>query len=229
MAHLTKEEFQSAVPAALRGSVNDVVLDHINNIIDTPDTIDAYKNNLLSYVGILSKGRFKVADYVNAVTYVSYKLMDMTNREAFRKTFPNRYRDWEDRELPLKKIDSYVSQYNKGKLVNMIWAETMIPVHVFNHGMFQNMLNEAASIAINGKSEIARVQAIGQILTHTKPPETKKIELDLGVQDNVGGVIDQLREATQRLSDQQLTQLNKGQVTIKRIAEAEIVDKEIEE
>lgn len=42
-------------------------------------------------------------------------------------------------------------------------------------------MNVLIDIAQHGRSEMARVAACKEILLNVKPPETKKIELDIGI------------------------------------------------
>ena len=68
----------------------------------------------------LEKAQFKTEDYLNAVAFVSYKLMGHSNQEAYFKTFPTRYQDMLAAGKSQKDISSFVSIYAKGKLVNLI-------------------------------------------------------------------------------------------------------------
>ena len=58
-------------------------------------------------------------DYVNAVKYVSHKLMGCTNLDAYVKTFPVKYQGFLNQGVLSKDIASYITAYNKSKLVNL--------------------------------------------------------------------------------------------------------------
>lgn len=93
---------------------------------------EAIKDNFLSYTQVLSEGKFKTEDYLSAVMYVSFKLMGMTNQDAYARTFPARYRTLLNNGTSAKDISSYVSMYNKGRLVNLILEKSLIPTWVFD-------------------------------------------------------------------------------------------------
>ena len=79
MSALTVEQFKVALPDKVKKSVNQELIDQINSTLSDPDMYEAYRDNLLSYTKVMSDGRFKVTDYVNAVKYVRHKLMEATN------------------------------------------------------------------------------------------------------------------------------------------------------
>ena len=88
---LQKSEIIAAVPANLRSSISDSLVDKINNAVNDPDEAEAIRNNFISYAVVLREGKFKVADYINAVMYVSYRLMDYNHEEAYARALPARY------------------------------------------------------------------------------------------------------------------------------------------
>lgn len=63
----------------------------VNSISSDPQAASTIRENLISYSGVMRDGKFKTEDYVNAVAYVSYKIMGYTNQESYQRTFPSRY------------------------------------------------------------------------------------------------------------------------------------------
>ena len=120
MTALTVEQFRQALPDKVKKSINQELIDQINTTLSDPDMYEAYRDNLLSYTKVMSDGRFKVAEYINAVKYVSHKLMGCTNIEAYSKTFPDKIARFTAQGVAPKDIASYVTAYNKSKLVNLI-------------------------------------------------------------------------------------------------------------
>ena len=90
MAKLTLEELKLSLPDGVRKTVTDEVLAGVNSAIADPAFYEYYRNNLLSYGHVLKEGKFSVKQYTSAVQYVSYKLMGLTNQEAWMKTFPQK-------------------------------------------------------------------------------------------------------------------------------------------
>lgn len=221
MTALTIEQFKYALPDKVKKSVSQELIDKVNATLSEPELFEAYRENLLSYTKVLTEGRYKVSDYVNAVRYVSHKLMGCTNIEAYSKTFPDKIQRFTTQGVSSKDIASYVSIYNKSKLVNAIFEQTLIPSFVLNQDLYQKALNTQAELMVTARSEKVRSDAANSLLTHLKPPETQKVELDIGVKDD--GSIQRLRNATLELARQQRLMLEAGVVDAKAIAQQSLV------
>jgi hypothetical protein len=91
---LTVEQFQQALPDKVKKSVNQQLIDQINKTLSEPELYEAYRDNLMSYTRVMADGRFKVENYVDAVKYVSHKLMGCSNIDAYTRTFPDKYQNF---------------------------------------------------------------------------------------------------------------------------------------
>ena len=83
----TLDQVKRALPPKLKSSATQTIVDELNNLQDNPVVAEQIRNNFISYTGVLSEGKFKTEDYLNAVKYVSYKLMGNTNKDAYFKTY----------------------------------------------------------------------------------------------------------------------------------------------
>ena len=220
MTTLTIEQFKIALPDKVKKSVNQELIDAINNTLSDPEMFEAYRDNLLSYTKVMADGRFKIQNYVDAVRYVSFKLMGCTNIDAYVKTFPDKYARFVAQGVEPKDIASYVTAYNKSKLVNLIFEQTLIPSYVLNQDLYQKALNVQADLMVNAKSEKVRTDAANSLLSHLKMPETTKVELEIGVREDSS--IAMLRAATIELAKQQRDALQLGQVSAEEVAHARI-------
>ena len=106
---LTKELVQKALPANLKNSVTDSLVDSLNQIAGDPLIAEQIRNNFLSYTNVMKEGKFKTEDYVKAVTYVSHKLMGYSNLEGDIRTFPDRYQKLIANGTSAQDIASHVS------------------------------------------------------------------------------------------------------------------------
>lgn len=218
---MTLEMFKQALPDKVKKSINQELIDQINTTLSNPDEFEAYRDNLLSYTRVMADGRFKVQEYVNAVRYVSFKLMGATNIEAYTKTFPDKYQRFVQQGVASKDIASYVTAYNKSKLVNLIFEQTLIPSYVLNQDLYQKALNVQAELMVGAKSEKVRSDAANSLLTHLKPPEKQKVELEIGVKEDSS--ISQLRAATMELARQQKLALQAGALNAQEVAHSKVV------
>ena len=227
MNPLTKEQFQLALPEKMRKCVNQELLDQINNTLSDPELYETYRENLLSYSTVMADGKFQLPKYLDAVKYVSFKLMGMTNMDAYSRTFPSKLLDFTNRGVAPKDIASYVTAYNKSKLVNLIYEQTLIPTHVLNQDLYQKALNVQHELMLTAKSEKVRCDAANSLLSQLKPPEVKKVELDIAVKED--GSIAKLRAATLALAESQEQSIRVKQVTAQEVAHINFVDVEAKE
>lgn len=222
MTQLTVEEFKSVLPAAVKKSVTQDVLDIVNSAIGEPEFIEAFKENLVGYQYVLTNGKFKLTSYVEAVKYVSHKLMGATNNDAYKRAFPEKIAEFKRRGISDKDISTYVCAYNKNKLVSLIFAQSMIPTHVLNADIFQEAINIQLQLARSAQSEKVRSDAANSLMVQLRPPEVKKIELDIGVKGDES-VITALRETTMELVKQQKLALQSGAITAQDAAHSGLI------
>lgn len=218
---LTIDEFKKALPEKVRRNVNKDLLANINSVISEPEYYEFYRENLLNYAAVMKDGKFKIQNYLDAVKYVSHKLMGHTNIEAYRRTYPHRIQDFTNRGLETAEIHRIVSGHNKSKLVMLLLEQTMVPTWVLNQDLYQKALNVQADLMTSAKSEKVRSDAANSILTQLKQPETQQVELNIGMKEDSS--ISQLRQATLELVAQQKLALQAGAQTAEEIAESAIV------
>jgi hypothetical protein len=222
---LTIEQFQLALPDKVRKSVNQALIDQVNQTLSEPEMYEVYRDNLISYTSVMKDGRFKVQEYLAAVKYVSHKLMGCTNIEAYSKTFPDKMVRFAAQGVPSKDVASYCTAYNKSKLVNLIFEQTMIPVHVLNQDLHQKAINHLAYLMINAKSEKVQAEAATSLVAATKVPVTTKVELDIGVKEDSS--IASLRQTTLELARQQRLMVEAGQMTAQEVAHSRVVPADV--
>jgi hypothetical protein len=205
---LTKELVEKAVPPSLKGAVTQSLVDKINTCVQDPIIAEQVQENFVHYTSVLKDGKFKTEDYLHAVMYVSFKLMGQSNHEAYMRTFPQRYQTLLANGTQSKDIAAYVSAYNKGKLVNLILEQAMVPTWVLNQHMFQEALAQQYHLMTNAVSEKVQTEAANSLLTHLKRPEAVKAQVDINVNDSSG--MTELKEAMRRMAEQQRDLIQSG-------------------
>ena len=217
---LTLQQVAHALPPNLKNNVTQQLVDNINNCVADPIMAEAIKDNFLSYTQVLNEGKFKTEDYLSAVMYVSFKLMGMTNQDAYARTFPARYRTLLNNGTSAKDISSYVSMYNKGRLVNLILEKSLIPTWVLNQHIYQKAINVQADLMSNANSEMVRMQAANSILTHLVKPKEVGPLINLDLRESSG--LNELKATLTQLAQQQRDLISNG-ITTKQIADQGLV------
>lgn len=215
-------QMREILPKNLKDAFTQEMVDDLNSAISDPIFAEMYRDNLLSFTSVLNEGKYKMTAYLDAVRYACFKFMGDTNESAYSKTFPDRYRKLVAQGLDAKAISAYVAAYAKGKLVNSIMGQAMIPVSILNMDVYQKAINVQTELMLTAKSEKVRCDAANSLLTQLKPPEVKKLEVEIGTKDD--GSIDALRKATQELTEMQRNLITSGSATARTIADSRIID-----
>jgi hypothetical protein len=223
---LTKEIVERAVPANLKSAITPQLVDLVNNIAADPLIAEQVRNNFISYTAVLKDGKFKTEDYVHAVAFVSYKLMGDSNKDAYFKTFPSRMANLMAKGTSEKDISAYVSAYAKGKLVNLILEQSLVPSWVLNQDLYQKALNVQAKLMVEAVSEKVRTDAANSILTHLAKPKEAGPLINIDMKESSG--MTEMKDMLGKLAEQQRNLILSG-VTAKEIAGQRIIDVEAKE
>ena len=218
---LALESVRKLVPKNQRTLITQEFIDKLEAGVNDSAVAEQFKENFVTYLNVLSKGKYKMEDYINAVKYVSFKLLGYSNINAYIATFPERYERLKAEGQT--QIEAFVSMYNKNKLVMQIYEQTIVPSYVLNAPMHQQALNTLAAMIIDDDvRRMTKVKACEAILQYTKQPDIVKGELTIGIEQS--DTINDLREITENLADTYRMMLEKKGMKLKDVAEANIID-----
>ena len=224
---ITLDLVKRSMPKELQGTVTESLVSKLNEIADADSQMrETFRDNLIGYMHVVKDGKYKITDYINAVRFVSYKLMGLSIAESYARTFPDRFQRLKDEGASDKHISSFSSAYNKNKLVNLILEQSLIPSHVLNADVFQMAVNTQMKLMLDEDvSAKVRSDAANSLMVHLKAPENKKIELDIGIKENTS--IDELREVTRLLAEQQHKVISSGLMNTVQVAHSKIIEGEV--
>lgn len=215
------ETVKKLVPKSQRGLITQDFLDKVEASVQNSLIAEEFKNNFITYLNVLSTGKYKMEDYISAVKYVSFKLLGYSNVNAYAATFPDRYERL--KREGQEQIEAFASMYNKNKLVMQIYEQTIVPTYVLNAPLHQEALNELAKMikdpSVRG---MTKVKACEAILQHTKQPEIVKGELTIGIEQQ--DTISDLRDVVEQLAEVNRLSIARNVKSIKEVAEAKIID-----
>ncbi len=224
---LTQDQVASALPVPLRGSVTQSLVDAVNNITTDPEMADTIRENFISYTSVLKDGKFKMEDYLHAVAFVSYKLMNLSNKEAYARTFPGRMAHHAQRGTSQKDLSAYVASYANNKLVNLVLEQALIPVWILNQDNYQKAINTQVRLMTTSQSDLVQTQAANSILTHLGKPKEAAAKLQINIGESNG--MKELVAMMQQLAQKQLQAIEQGGTSAKEVAATRIIDVEVEE
>ena len=223
--HLTKEMLVGAVPdKRFRKHVTDDVVAIINSETDS-ELRRVFRDNALTYSSVLSTGKYSLAAYVNAVKFISLRLMGDKASTAYSKVFPDRFQNLIDKGASASYIASFADNYSKTGLITKIMERTMVPTHILNAGVYQEAINVQAELMHTAKSELVRQKAAESLISNLAAPAAAKVEIDIGYSHDI---VEDLRATTKALAQQQLKMILNGQSSAKEVAHSEIIAKPVE-
>ncbi|RUX60202.1 hypothetical protein EN989_11065 [Mesorhizobium sp. M7A.F.Ca.CA.002.12.1.1] len=224
MVPLTQDDVKRALPHHLRASVTQGIVDTLNQISADPIVAENIRENFIGYSAILKEGKFKTEDYINAVAYVSYKLMGHSNEDAYARTFPTRYSLLLSKGASKKDISAYVSAFHRGKLVNLVMEQSLVPTWVLNQDLAQKAINQLATLMVSANSEKVQADAAIGLLNHLKKPEPKgDFQINLHQAENSG--MKEMRDMLGRLASQQRDLIEQGQMKTVEVAASRLINK----
>lgn len=216
------EQLKEALPPALRTFASEELADKIDKIARDPVVANHIRENFISYTNVLQEGKYKMEDYLNAVTYVSFKLMGYGNQDAYFRTFPDRHANLVAQGKTNKEISCYVAAYHRGKLVNKIMEQSIIPSWVLNNEYYQEAIRKNVELMRSARSEKVQAMAADSLLKHLAKPEVNDAPL-INIDMRQGSGLDELKAAISSLAVKQKELIQSGMST-KDIAEQKLYE-----
>lgn len=207
---ITVDQIRDLVPKSQRDSITDEFIQKLNEFNKDPRLVGSFKDNVLGYIGVMKEGKYSLEEYINAVRWVSYKLLGSTDIDTYNKVFPDRYERLKQEGVSRDQMSAYTSAYKKSKLVIQIMEQTLVPNYVLNAPMYQDALNVQAELMMNARSEMVRQKAADSLLTHLAVPQEAKIKLDIGMSDETKNAQKQLVDHVAALAINQQKMLTAG-------------------
>ncbi len=219
---MTKAKLRACAPISLRANITDKHVDLINSCVDDSSIRDSFRDNILQWSGVLSQGKYKYKSYIRAVSFVTHMLLGDKARTAWTKAFPDKFQRLVDMGKPNNVIAAHVNQYLKSGIVMKIMERTLPPVHVLNADLLQEAINVSAELMRSARSETVRQKSAATLIEHLKPPESLKVDLNVGVSNDS---LEDLRNITRGLAVEQRKMIESGGMTAGEVAEMEVIKK----
>lgn len=224
LAPLSQDDLRAAMPTALKSSVTQNMVDTLNGISQDPLIAQNIRDSVIGYSAIMKEGKFKAEDYVHAVAYVGFKLMGDSNQDAYAKTFPKRYAALIAAGRSSKDIAAYVSAYHKGKLVNLLMEQSLVPTWIVNQDIHQKAINHLAVLMTGATSEKVQVEAAIGLLTHLKKPEAVKGQLSIDITESTG--MREMKEVIAKMAQTQREMIEGGHMKTVDVAASTLIRRE---
>lgn len=225
--NLALDTVVNTAPKERRGMFTQELIDKVNQVSADPVFRDAVRDNFVTYLGVLKDSRASGEEYLNAIKYCSFKMMGLSNIDAYTRTFPDRVSKWKAKGVATKDINSYVTAFNKTFLVVRIMEQAAIPAWLLHQDAFNKAVAVQVELMTTAKSERVRAMAADSILNKLgRPDNVPTINIDMRNNAAETNGIDDLKNMITKLAKTQKDLIEKGAFSTKQVAEAEIIDVE---
>ena len=212
---LTVEQLQRAIPSR-KNTITPDLVKVINEVSKEPEFQgESLLTVMLTHQGAMEKHRASVQDYIYALRFCAYLITEEDNLvNAYRRAFA-------DREFVYSKagcktdspeyaaLTSAASRYRRNnKLVADLLVYSQAPLEIMFLGWRYKAVGVLADTMMNAKLDRDKINAAKELLVATKGPETKRIELDIGVKEN--SAIASLNEQLSVMAGKQVMLLESG-------------------
>ena len=221
---LSIEQVRGSVPRSFRKHITEEFLAKLEDSLKSDEISAHIRENFLTYSNVLADcdKHVNIWDYVNAVKFISYKIMGYSVDEAYKRVFPHKVGKLVQ-EGKHSFINKYANSYNQNKIVNKIYEQTLIPSYVLNAPLYQRALNVLAEMIENDEIRgMAKVKACETILNYTKPPEVTKAEVKVNIQQS--DAISDLREVAEAFAKSMQESIASGHKSVQEVIDTQVIN-----
>lgn len=223
---VTEQFLKDKFPSKAK-TIDETTVEMINRANNDPEfNGDEFVNQMITYRDVMTKNSASMQEYINALKFCAYLEATEDNyTQAYIKARSHEDFVIQRMNMPTdssgyKELTNAASRYRKNPMVKDILIMADMPLYL----MFQGARYQAVSVlatemhtAMYSKDRIA---AADKLLTHVKPPENIKVELDVGVKQE--NMIDKYEAMINQLVIAQKDQIAAGG-DLKAIANVAIV------
>jgi len=218
----TTEELQRLLPSK-KSLITDEIAEIINKSQNEPEFQgESLLQTAITYESVLKNARVGIKEYLNAIRFCAY-LMSMEDNytEAYKRTFWDRPFVQERLNLATdsqqyKELTSAASRYRRSKLVTDILTLSQVPLDILFAGYRHKAVGVLADLMMTAKYDRDKINAARELLANTKPPESSKIELELGPNKAAMDMQQQLNKQLGEIAMNQKQMLEQG-MTLKDV------------
>lgn len=221
--YLTKEVLKSVATKNAKNHITDELVETINGIIREPEYREEFRDNVLGYLDVLGDKRVNMVEYINAVKFVGFKVRGSTDRDAYIKTFPDRFKRLSD-EGKGSDISAWTNGYKRSKMVIQMLERSIVPTYIVNADVYQDSINVLVKLMHNSKSDLVRQASAKTLMDGLTPPEVTKFSVDVNIKEDDAMIA--MRATTQALLEAQKGEIVSGRKSAFDIANTDLVVEE---
>lgn len=231
---ITPEKLVELFPAK-KGTINEDTAKMINDATNDPMfNGDEFVEQMLSYRGVMENNSYSMKDYIMALKFCAYLEAEKDNAiEAYKRARAND--QWviervnaPSGSLPYNELAGAASRYRNRPIVKKILTQADMPLYLMFQGARYEAVAQLAKEMTTAAYSKDRISAADKLLTHVKPPDDVKIELEVGMNAEVKSATERLNEQLMKVAMGQKAQLDAG-MSISEVQQLKISTEKIED
>lgn len=236
---ITVDKLKTLFPTK-KGTITDETASLINEATSDPMfNGDEFVQQMLSYRAVMEQNSYSMKDYIMALKFCAYLEVESDNfTEAYKRARAND--PWVIERTnaapgtPLyNELTGAASRYRKRPIVKKILTQADMPLYLMFQGARYEAVAQLAKEMTTAAYSKDRISAADKLLTHVKPPDDIKIELEVGMNEEAKSATQMLNEQLMKVAMGQKAQLEAGmsiadvqklKISTERIEDAEVID-----
>lgn len=212
---LTAEELKKRFPSKSK-TITDETVQLINDANSDPNfNGDEFLNTMYDYENVMYKNKASIKEFITALKFCAYLEAEGDNyTEAYKRARANDEFVIARMNMPTdsseyKELTFAASRYRKTPMVKDILTQADMPLYLMFQGARYKAVKTLADEMLTAQYSKDRINAADKLLTHVKPPENAKVELDVSVKQD--SIIDKYEAMITNLVKTQQEQIASGQ------------------
>ena len=238
---VTVERLKELFPKK-KGTITEETAALINAANSDPSfNSNEFVEQMISYRALMENGGYSMKEYITALKFCAYLESEEDNyTEAYKRARSSdewvmARADAGTETLQYRELTSAASRYRKNPLVKKILTECDMPLYLMFQGARYKAVAQLEKEMTTAAYSRDRISAADKLLTHVKPPDDIKLELEVGMNAEARSATDMLNEQLMKVAMGQRAQLDAGmsitdvqklKISTEKIEDAEIVDGE---
>lgn len=229
---LTADELKKRFPSKSK-TITDETVELINQANSDPNfNGDEFLNTMYDYENVMYKNKASIKEFITALKFCAYLEAEGDNyTEAYKRARANDEFVIARLNMPTdsseyKELTFAASRYRKTPMVKDILTQADMPLYLMFQGARYKAVKTLADEMLTAQYSKDRISAADKLLTHVKPPENAKIELDVSVKQD--SIIDKYEAMITSLVKTQQKQIAEGE-DLRKVTNVAIISKKDQE
>jgi len=234
--YITVKELKDLLPKKYKNKGSERLVKDINELIVHGDYGDEFAEMFVTSITVLSgRATYTIDQYIDACKFLCLLAMEISVTDSYIRVFPDRWFNKKKLHPECTEHDmrGEAARFGHNTLVNMIREQKQLKFHLVNQDVAQRMVAQLEWLAFNARSDVAKVSAATAVLKETRPPETQKVELEVGLGEKTIEIQQQQTDVLKKIALNQQELYKQGytldQIQSIQMKENDVIEGEVDE